>query len=80
MFACSVKRKDLTREQLEEIALAEFRKGGGRVSPGAYEAKIVPNGCDWFVGVQLLPAAPGAYFGVVIDGTTGEVKRYFPGA
>ena len=80
MFSCSSKRLDLTRAQLEEIALAEFQNRGGRVNPGGYEITIASKGCDWFVGVQLLPASPGAHFGVVIDGTTGKARSYLGGS
>ncbi|MBX3715706.1 MAG: hypothetical protein KF738_06875 [Burkholderiales bacterium] len=71
---------ELTRDQLEQTALDEFEKRGGRTDRGRIESRIVNKGCDWQVLVVLLPRAPGAHFGVLIDGVSGKVKTYFPGS
>jgi hypothetical protein len=78
-FSCNGSPLDLSREELEKLALAEHEKRGGRLRPGEFQIKLKRSGCDWWVGVTLLPAAPGAHFGVLIDGLTGKVKHYLPG-
>lgn len=79
-FSCAEKKLDLTRDQLEQIAFEEFEKRGGRVDRSRMETRIVNKGCDWQVLVILLPRAPGAHFGVLIDGVSGKVKNYFSGS
>lgn len=79
-FSCTEKRLDLSREQLEKTAIEEYERHGGRADRSQMKIRLVSKGCDWQVLVELLPAAPGAHFGVVIDGTTGKVKTYYPGS
>jgi hypothetical protein len=79
-FTCAEKTIELSREQLEEKALAEFERKARRLHPGQFETKLKRQGCDWWVFVTILPYAPGAHFGVLVDGVTGQVKSYVPGA
>jgi hypothetical protein len=79
-FACASKPLDLTSKQLEQLAIAEFEKRGGRMGQSQYEVKIRLKGCDWLVGIIRLPAAPGSHFGVLVDGLTGKVKDYMGGS
>lgn len=79
-FACTEKRLDLSREALEKTAIQEYEKRGGRTERSQMKIRLVSKGCDWQVLVELLPAAPGAHFGVLIDGTTGKPKMYYPGS
>jgi len=79
-FACASKPIDLTPKQLEQLAIAEYEKRGGRIKQAQYEAKIRLKVWEWFVEITLLPAAPGSHFGVVVDGLTGKVKHYIGGS
>jgi hypothetical protein len=79
-FSCTGKPLDLSKDQLQTLALSEYEKRGGTLHRGAFEIKLRRSGCDWWVGVIFLPPAPGAHFGVLIDGVSGQVKQYLPGA
>jgi hypothetical protein len=79
-FSCSAKTLDLSREEIEKIAFAEFQRRGGVLRRGEFETKLKRYGCDWWVAVSLLPPRPGGHFTVVVDGLTGNVKTYIPGA
>lgn len=79
-FSCAGKPLDLSKDQLQKLALSEYEKRGGTLHRGQFEIKLRRSGCDWWVGVTFLPAAPGAHFGVLIDGVSGQVKHYLPGA
>jgi hypothetical protein len=79
-FSCAGKPVDLSRDALEKIALAEYERRSGRaLRPGEFEASLKRRGCDWWVFVSRLPAAPGAHFVVVVDGFSGKAKEYGPG-
>ncbi len=78
-FECDSGRSELSREEMERIAFAEYEKKGGAIPRGRWETKLVPRGCDWWVLFSLVPAAPGAHFGVRIDGRAGKVEEYAPG-
>ena len=78
MFSCKAKVIAMSRERLEKIAIAEIEKRGNRV--GDFDSKISTRGCDWIVGILIKPAAPGAHYGVRIDGVTGDVKEFFGGS
>jgi len=79
-FACQERRLELSREQLERVAIAEHEKRGGRVDRSRMESSVLSKGCDWQVLITILPRAPGAHFGVLIDGRSGRAKDYFPGS
>jgi hypothetical protein len=79
-FSCSEKRLSLSRDQLEQTALAEFeRKGGRPLAAGEFEAELKPRGCDWWVSVFVKPFAPGNHFAVLISGVDGKVKDFVRG-
>jgi hypothetical protein len=71
---------DLSREALEKRAFLEYERKGGRIRRSEWESRLVRHGCDWWVFFSLVPAAPGRHFGVLIDGTSGEVREYVSGA
>src|SRR5688572_5552847 len=67
-FSCAAKPLDLSREELEKVAFAEYAKKGGRIVRAEWETKLVRRGCDWWVFFSLVPGAPGMHFGVLVDG------------
>jgi hypothetical protein len=79
-FSCAGQPLSLSRKQLESIAIAEFERRSG--APLSYKTEITlrRDGCDWVVFVRVVPAFPGGHFWVVVDGLTGMVKEYVPGA
>jgi hypothetical protein len=77
--SCKGKQLDLSHEKLVQIAVVEYKKQGGLPKSGKVEAEVKRDGCDWLVRVLFSPPKPDNYFGVVVDGLTGEVKRYIPG-
>jgi hypothetical protein len=80
MFSCPTKIRAYSPEQLKKMAGAEYRRRGGAFELSKIEWKISAAGCDWWVMGTLDPRMPGGHFAVVIDGTTGKVKEYVPGA
>ena len=74
-FSCSGQPLDFTREELEEKAVAEVARRGGKM-PAHYTTTLKRWGCDWWVFVLQQPAVPGADFGVLVDGISGAVKQF----
>ena len=74
-FSCSGQPLDFTREELEEKALSEVARRGGKL-PARHTTMLKRWGCDWWVFLLQEPAVPGADFGVLVDGISGAVKQY----
>jgi len=66
---------DFTKDELEQRALEEIARKGGRL-PAHYTLMLKRWGCDWWVFLLQEPAVPGADFGVLVDGISGLPKQY----
>jgi len=75
-FACSAGHPlDFTREELEQKAVEELHRKGGRM-PAQYKVQLKRWGCDWWVFVLHDPPGPQSAFGVLVDGISGEPKQF----
>ena len=66
---------DFTKDELEQRALEEIARKGGR-PPAHYTLMLKRWGCDWWVFLLQEPSVPGADFGVLVDGISGLPKQY----
>ena len=77
-FSCPSHPLDFTREELEQKALAELERRGGKAPP-QYHTTLKRWGCDWWVFILQQPHASNSDFGVLVDGISGSVKQFVRG-
>jgi hypothetical protein len=63
---------DLSAESIYSTAIQEYERQNGRLVPDKHRIEISPNGCAWWVTIELVPRDTRGKFGVVIDKVTGR--------
>lgn len=69
---CSGEPLKLSAENIYSVAIREFERQVGPLSPDKHRITIEPNGCAWWVQIELIPRDSRGKFGVKVDKVTGK--------